>query len=163
MQRKEDWPSNLPTVASLFGPVKSQIDLMITRYAEGKLAGHKYDVVTSLFEDTIHILVHKNERISRVLECQLYPQPGGVTYQDGLVAGLTPRGLLGSQSEDISGHLYTELIGSMILNQNADEHRSLIMCLGNIGPSNNETIEPFHKEEILFVLELVKKTYTSWI
>lgn len=136
---------------------------MITGHAEGKLAEHTYDVVTSIFEDTIHILVHKNEKINRILECQLYPQPGGVSSQDSLVAGLTPKSLLGSQGEDISGHLFTEIIGSLILKQNPDEHRSLLLGLGNIGPVRNEDIEPFHREEMLFVVGLVQKTYTSLI
>lgn len=127
------------------------------KHVEQELNGSSYSVVATGYPDVIHILVHKNDKINKMFRCQLYPQPGGVHPDTDLVAGVTPEALVGANNDDIAGQLYAEMIGSLILKQNNNEFRSLVLGLGDIGPRSNHDITKEHRQELLHVIKLVQQ------
>lgn len=129
---------------------------MNKRFVEADLEGVKYTVAAAGYADAISVSVYKNDKMGKVLQCQLHPVIGGALSDDGIFANVAPEPLLGSGDADVAGKFYTETIASLILRQAPEESRKLVLGLGDLGPRDGAVSE-FHKRELLHVTELVQQ------
>lgn len=116
----------------------------------------QYGVATEAFTDAIKIMVYKNDRLGKMYECQLYPQPGGVLCDDLVLPGITPTPLIGASLEDSAGGLYASVIASMVARQSPDDTRKLLIGMGPLGPRQGSAPSKDDREELLFVVKLVE-------
>ena len=115
----------------------------------------EYTVVAQSYIDVISIMIYKGERLSKMFECQLFPQPGGVVSNEMILPNLAPTPLVGTSQEDSAGQLFTSAIASMISRQSPDDTRKVVVGMGPLGPRNNEPSQ-MDRRELLFVIELVE-------
>lgn len=148
-----------------------------TKNESTEINGRTIEIVVVGFEDKIAINVHSGGKIGKMyyvsLQSSSVAQLHPVGMEDGAsfssdddeqqllfpLPELTPIPLVGADTDDTSGRLYSTLIASMVSRQAPEENRTVVVGLGgDIGPRNDhESVTKEHRRELLEVIRLVQK------